>query len=533
MALRQMKHLLSYMAAATLLTACIKNDIPYPYIEGVIQSIEVDDIQGEAKIDPLRRTVEITVGEEAILNELTITKLVANTESEIIPDATACANAEQFPHFSFTSPNDLPANANTIIDFSKPVTFLLKTYQEYLWTVKVTQNISRAIEVEHQVGEAQFDVQNKRAIVYVESGTDLTDIHITRMNLEGSSAEVTPDPSTVTDFSRSQTFSFTKKGKHVNDWQVDVQITEITGRTGSVEAWARKATLYGGMRSGSTPTVEYKKASESNWTTLDAAAVTTTSSTSFKAELTGLTDGTTYEWRVTVNGQTTDPATFETERIATVANLDFDTWTQDGKNWFPNNDKADSYWATGNTGVTTLKDANTIPVEGSNAVSGKAARLETISVALVGSAAGNLFIGEYKTNLTNPSSSPKFGRPFTGARPTGLKGFYKYTPAAISNNGTIPSDRKLKTDECHIYIKIWDANGNMFGYGEFVGTEQVTAYTPFEFDIKYSDRNARPASMSIVITSSRYGGEFEGMKVVGQVGHGSTLYVDEFELLYD
>lgn len=43
----------------------------------------------------------------------------------------------------------------------------------------------------------------------------------------------------------------------------------------------------------------------------------------------------------------------------------------------------------------------------------------------------------------------------------------------------------------------------------------------------------RPAAMTIVATSSRYGGEFEGAKVVGQVGHGSTLYVDEFELLYE
>jgi hypothetical protein len=39
--------------------------------------------------------------------------------------------------------------------------------------------------------------------------------------------------------------------------------------------------------------------------------------------------------------------------------------------------------------------------------------------------------------------------------------------------------------------------------------------------------------MTIVVTSSKYGGEFNGMKVCGQVGDGSTLYVDEFELTYE
>ena len=39
--------------------------------------------------------------------------------------------------------------------------------------------------------------------------------------------------------------------------------------------------------------------------------------------------------------------------------------------------------------------------------------------------------------------------------------------------------------------------------------------------------------MTIVATSSRYGGDFKGSKVSGSVGTGSELYVDEFELLYE
>ena len=101
-----------------------------------------------------------------------------------------------------------------------------------------------------------------------------------------------------------------------------------------------------------------KKESESTWTTLASEAITKTSSTAFKAELTGLEDGTTYFWRIVAEGQTSDEATFTTEKIIEVPNLNFDTWTQDGKNWYPNPvadnyEDPQAYWATGNEGVTS------------------------------------------------------------------------------------------------------------------------------------------------------------------------------------
>ena len=38
--------------------------------------------------------------------------------------------------------------------------------------------------------------------------------------------------------------------------------------------------------------------------------------------------------------------------------------------------------------------------------------------------------------------------------------------------------------------------------------------------------------MTIVATSSRYGGDFSGSKVVGAWGAGRYAWVDEFELTY-
>ena len=190
----------------------------------------------------------------------------------------------------------------------------------------------------------------------------------------------------------------------------------------------------------------------------------------------------------------------------------------------------------GNEGVTSSLAGNnapsTEPVSGSDAYKGKAAKLHSITgVTLVGAAAGNLFIGTYKTNMGNPSASVSFGRAYSGARPTKLKGYYKYSPMPISNDGTIPGN--LQIDQCHIYVRLWDSNNKEIAYGEFFTSEKITTYQPFEFEIKYSDTKSKPAKMTIVATSSRYGGEFSGAKVVGQVGNGSTLWVDEFELSYD
>lgn len=159
-------------------------------------------------------------------------------------------------------------------------------------------------------------------------------------------------------------------------------------------------------------------------------------------------------------------------------------------------------------------EANSAPSD--DAVSGRAVRMITLGgVNLVGTAAGNLFVGTYKTNMTKPSASVSFGRPFTGARPTGLKGWYKYRSMPVDYVGS-PAD--LKNDQCHIYVKVWDASDNLIGYGEFVGSETVTQYTEFSFDIAYSNKKAKPAKMTIVATSSRYGGDFKGSKVSGPLG---------------
>lgn len=530
-----------------LFVSCISNDIPYPYIEGVIQEIEVEAQVGEAEIDRTKRIVTITIDERAEIDEVKILKLITNEESILVPDAEATLKPTAFPDKSFKSLAELPGNANTTVNFTKDYKLLLQTYQDYEWTIRVTQKINRVVTIEGQTGEALFDEENKAVLIYVPEDYDLTKIKFLVFEVEGKDCVSDPDPMKgLMNFTRSHDFSIHRRGKFIARWNVRVIHSQLVATVGEVDTWARRATVNGGMMSGATPVVEYKKASDSEWSTLPQSAVSVLSSTTFKASLNKLTDGTSYEWRVNIGGKFSEVGNFTTEKIEVIPNLNFDNWTYGTrgnrlrKTWYPNDVTEHSYWATGNEGVSAVnKDPISIPVEGADAVKGKAAKLTTITgITVAKAAAGNLYIGDFETNMSAPSTSPKFGRAFSGARPDKLIGYYKYTPAAINHpvgNANRFPPTEMSMDQGHIYIRIWDANDNLFAEGEEVISAKVDAYKKFSIDIKYKNDKARPAKITIVATSSRYGGEFEPGTpgVWGQVGAGSTLYVDEFELIYE
>ncbi len=274
----------------------------------------------------------------------------------------------------------------------------------------------------------------------------------------------------------------------------------------------------------------YKKKSDSEWTTI--GAVQEEGTKNYSAKISPLDFGTEYEYYILCGDKTGETCIFTTEPYVEIPNLNFDTWSQNGKNWYPNSDAANSFWATGNEGVTLGGNSNSMGVEDSR--SGLAAQLQTVQVKVLivsVKAAGNLFIGSYKTNTSNPASSVTFGRPYEGARPTKLSGYFKYQPGATMSSGSIPADRTLTSDECDIYIQLWSGDETI-GEGHFITNETVSEYTHFEIPVEYTVTNKRPDKITIVATSSRYGGYFDGMNVIGQLAIGSTLWVDDFELSY-
>lgn len=452
-------------------------------------------------------------------------------------------------------------------------------YYEGQTEVAIEANKAKAVEITCKLAQAKVSINCsesfKTAFSDYSCTVEGTDLSIPFVKDESRAAYVKAGQSLTVkvDFGNGKSFSqqITEKTEAAYYYKVNLDVTEgnasfdisvdqtihqyevtvkvptkqesadmVTGdiRNDISKVWGQFAYLSGAcnLEEITSPVqFRYKKKADAEWTTVEAVQEEGTKN--YSAKVAPLDFDTEYEYYILCGDKTGETCTFTTEAYVEIPNLNFDTWSQKGKNWYPNADASNSYWATGNEGVTTLGNSNSVPVEGSDARNGKAGKLETVTVALVGYAAGNLLIGNYSTNLNNMAASVQFGRSYNGARPVKLSGYYKYTPGTSMNkNGKIPSDRTLTVDECDIYIKLWSGDA-VIAESHFVTNQTVSEYTQFELPIEYTDMTKRPDKITIVATSSRYGGEFEGSsmfntKVVGQVAAGSTLWVDDFELSY-
>lgn len=546
------KKLTYFLLGCLGLASCaIENDIPYPLRVASISSIEVEGqraaegaTDATAVIDKAAGTVTLYVNDSVDITRLKITRLVLDPrEATIGIDSVLCDNYEKFPTNDFASLDSLPLSANTRVDFSEPVTMTLSTYQDYPWKVTVNQIIQRDVDVYGMVNHV-LDVNSRNVIIYVnpKEVPDLSNVQIKKLNLGGEYGKVTPDPTTVHDFTKSQTFYAARHGEDTwQEWKVFVYQTEEGGSTGSSDVFAMvtRATVKGSVQSGKIPTVEYRKQGSSDWNTVPAANVTTTG-TSFTATLTGLSGSTTYNYRVTVDGVAGSEQSFTTVAPVALENGSMENWSQDGKIWYPNAAGANPFWGTGNPGAANFIGNLTTATDES--VKGKAALLETKD-AIIKLGAGNIFTGDFE--LEGLNGLLHFGRSFSSF-PTSLRLYYKYTPATIDMIGDNVGDLaslKGQTDMCQIYIalsdkiyeihndpknrQLFDPNDSgIIAYGEFTSSQSVTSYKQLEIPLEYRYTDRTPKYIIIVASSSKYGDYYIG-------GVGSKLWLDEMELVYE
>lgn len=536
-----------------LASCAIENDIPYPIIDGNIEEMTVEGMRGENSSDPAEAiinkndfTVTLFVNDSVDISRLKITKLKISSEAELLPDSAACVDYEKFPKVGFASLDSIPLSSNTRVDFSKPVNFTLRTYQDYVWQVTVKQIIERKIEVEGGVIRTVIDSDTRNAKIYVSSDKSLSNIRITTLNLGGEYGKVSPDPTTVHDFSKGpQTFHVSYGWEEVSrEWKVFVEHDEEGGgstpTTGDVAPMATKATIKGSIQSGKTPVVEYKASSDTNWQTVSSSDVTV-SGTSFTAVVSGLTPGTTYSYRVSTDGTAGSEQTFTTAQAIALTNGSLDEWSQDGDQWNPWKAGDTPFWGTGNKGTSIIGSNVTSPVDES--VSGKAAYLGSKKVILKGLAAGNLFTGDFELDGTNGILT--LGRSFNSF-PSALRVHLKYQSSTITQAKDPYTSLKGQADMCHIYIAlstdivtIRTKNGDAFdkkgssiiAYGEYISDKDVSGserngYKQVDIPLEYYKTDVTPKYIIIVCTASRYGDFFTG-------GEESKLWLDEMELLYE
>lgn len=529
------------------LNGCIENDIPYPYTAGNITEIEVSGMIGGAEIKNTTRNIVLQVSDTVDVASLRMTRLLATNDASIFPDATKCIQAQAFPEKGFESLDSLETGADTRINFLTPVAFLVKTYQDYPWTITVNPVIERKAELTGQVGNAVFDVKNKQAVIYVAESQSLKNITVNALQLGSSVAVTQPEPTSVTDFSRPVAFQVTAFGR-TEEWVVNVLYAGGTETTGNVFPRTKGAVVKGDIETGATVEVEYKEKTAGSWEKVAAANVVVSGST-FTATISGLKPATAYLSRSLINGKAGKEQDFTTATAEMLNNGSFDNWSQDAakpKLWYPWAADGSSYWDTGNKGATLVGgDSNSAPTTETSTGSGRAAKLESKYI-LVKFAAGNIFSGTYvKTDGTDGVLS--FGRPFTSF-PSNLKIHYKYSPKTIDRTNDQYAEYaylKGRPDSCCIYIALTDraepfeirtkpSNRQLFdkndksiiAYAEFVSGQETTSYQEIDLKLNYRSMERTPKYMVIVATSSKYGDYFTG-------GEGSTLWIDDFVLEYE
>lgn len=295
--------------------------------------------------------------------------------------------------------------------------------------------------------------------------------------------------------------------------------------------------------------IRYREEGTSDWTTV--AAVRSRASLSTTVNLSGLKPATRYEYQAVADGYNSDSMYFTTEVIFTIPNASLEDWSdysENSKVLLPGAGGERTFWDSGNHGSATLGVTLT---QGSTDMfhsGAKSGRLRSQLVALAGIgkfAAGNLFAGTYvKTDGTD--GVLEFGRPYNGSHPTKMRVYVNYRPGIVEKGGD--QIAKGATDEGQIYVALTTApvevrtkktNQKLFNPKD----DEVLAYGQYTFDANYGPdgqlqlleipleyyakaKTVKPTHLVIVCSASKYGDYFQG-------GEGSTMYLDDFELVYE
>lgn len=511
-----------------LLAACIQNDLPYPTVKLYITGMTVEGQVGSAVISNEERKVTLELEETVNPHQVKVQTL------EMTEGGTATIGPD------------------SIVDLTKPLQVTLSLYQDYVWTIEANQMIARTFTVTGQVGQAKFypDVREASVNIPREKGLGMIEVTDLKLGPEGSTQNgVTGVP--ALQWEKKGGFATAKVQVKYSDfideeWTLYVNLSDITVGVNSVDAWTNVAWVHGFGHDGADNGCEYKKEGDTDWVRVDASEVTHDGG-NFTARIIHLQANTTYVCRPYSGEEYGAEMSFTTGEAATIPNMGFEDWHQDGKVICPWKEGDNRWWDTGNWGSAGMlgeKYNITTPVEdiysGSTGVF--AAKLNSRSIAGI-LAAGNLFIGEFKER-DNTNGILGFGREFS-ARPTKLKGHFKYTVATIDNADDAHKDLMGKPDTCIVWIALGDWNEpveirtnpknskyfdkndpNIIAYGEMNCGETVSAYKDFEIELDYRSTSRVPKYLLIVCSASKYGDYFTG-------GAGSTMWVDDFSFEYD
>lgn len=332
-----------------------------------------------------------------------------------------------------------------------------------------------------------------------------------------------------------------------------------SGATLSANPWSQLAYLTATditLDSGELSSLKFQYRPKNTDTWMDVATTVNTAASSATATLTGLTSAMVYEHQLTDGEISIAKGEFTTETEIALYNGSFEIWNKSGDTWYPETaEKAGnttSFWNTSNPGTSQGMGAIggavnpttgvTTPIHGGT-YAAELKSTEKLSVF----AAASLYTGSFM-GLSGMSANMEFGKAFT-TRPTGLHGYYKYTPAVINKVDRTPAGVTIvqgeTMDQCAIFIALakktftfnnknedqyiqYATDPNIIAYGELPSgaATEGDGYVEFNIPLKYKNLTDQPTHIIVVCSSSKYGDYMTG-------GVGSTLYVDDLSLIYD
>lgn len=566
--MRLLRKVILFSLTCLLATCDIKDDFPYPIVKGQITAFEVEGQCAkdggevyETEIDPVKRKVTLYVADTVDLSCIRVNRIaVAGTSKnpdvnysgtpQITPDADACKDYARFPKVAFDT---LSEGMDTRLDFTRPVEFVVSTYQDYCWTVEVRYGVKREIVIDNQIGEAIIDPYFCSAVVYVKKSQRLDHLKVRTFMLGGEHGTVSPDPTKeeLSDFSNMREFYVTTAWGETKKWRVAVfQKNEAMNN-----AWSNFALLkipfdetnlgLYGFSLQWRPTGD-----DTDWEEMPQDSLSIDSTDYYvNVKLKGLLPDTPYEYRLCyANGTDSvfgNREQFVTEEQTPLYNGGFEHWWMDGKVAYPN-EQGTSYWDTSNPGGASFGGSNTI--ETTEVVHGgsKAAMLQSQYI-VIKFAAASMYTGSFGNLIGTSGAKLNWGVPFT-ARPTALKGYMQYAPKAIDRVGKeLPADAPAKgeADRCGMYCALlsealvvdntdmstfpdWETDPRVIAYGALPAEQNVHSggeWQEVNIPLVYRDLNKKPTHLLVVFSASKYGDYFHG-------GEGSTLYVDDFSFEY-
>lgn len=344
---------------------------------------------------------------------------------------------------------------------------------------------------------------------------------------------------------------------HVTFTSAKMQLDPLPSASPAV--WADRVTLTATILNpdATNAAIEWRRLGSQQWNRATPAAAPgarAEAGTTITATVTGLTAGTTYEYRAVCDGYESKPYTFSTEAAAQLPNAGFEEWDTSGKAYLVYASGGTMFWDSGNHGSSTMNKNVTVPATDKKHSGTYSAKLESqfVGIGTIGKfAAGNLFVGKY-LDTQGTDGVLGWGRPFT-SRPKALRGYVHYTPAAITDVASnAPAEYvKGEMDRGIVYIaivdntktaynseswpcvvetkttKLFDKNGaNVIAYGEkvFEGATAGSDMVPFEITLDYRTEDVKACNIILTISASKGGDYFTGGP--------SVMYVDDLELVY-